>query len=134
MDSELEEIRKKKLKELEESMMSEGGDWPDAPVEITDASYEEFIGKYPVAVIDCWAPWCGPCRMLGPIIDELAGEYKGRVAFGKMNTDENRTVPQQHGIMSIPTMLFFADGILVETEVGVKPKEQLKQMLDSLLS
>ena len=128
MDEELEMIRKNKLEEL---MMT--ADWPDKPEPVTDQNFDEFIKKYNVVLIDCWAPWCGPCRMLGPTIDELAGEYKGKVAFGKLNTDENRDIPMKHSIMSIPTMLFFVNGELADTAVGALPKDHIVQKLNSLL-
>ncbi len=128
MDEELEIIREKKLEEL---MMT--ADWPDKPEPVTDQNFDEFVKKYNVVLIDCWAPWCGPCRMLGPTIDELAGEYKGKVAFGKLNTDENRDIPMRHSIMSIPTMLFFVNGELADTAVGALPKESIIQKLNSLL-
>ena len=128
MDEELERIRKKKLEEL---MMS--SEWPDTPQEVKDENFDDFVKKYNVVLIDCWAPWCGPCRMLGPTIDEIAGEYKGKVAFGKLNTDENRDIPMRHSIMSIPTMLFFVDGNLVDTAVGALPKNSITEKLDSLL-
>ena len=108
-------------------------EWPDKPEEVTDQNFNEFVSKYKIVLVDCWAPWCGPCRILGPVIDELAGEYKGKVAFGKLNTDENREIPMKHGIMSIPTLLFFVDGQLVDTAVGALPKANLEQMLNALL-
>lgn len=114
--------------------MTNETEWPDTPIEVTDETYAEFIEKYPVAVIDCWAPWCGPCRMLGPTIEELAGEYKGKAVFGKLNTDTNRAVPMQHGIMSIPTILFFKDGKLVDTAVGALPKPALANMVNALIT
>ena len=128
MDEELEMIRKRKLEEL---MMT--ADWPDKPEPVTDQNFDEFVKKYNVVLIDCWAPWCGPCRMLGPTIDELAGEYKGKVAFGKLNTDDNRDIPMRHSIMSIPTMLFFVNGELADTAVGALPKDHIVQKLNSLL-
>ena len=128
MDDELENIRKKKMEEL---MMS--ADMPDKPIEVTDANFEDTIKKYPVVVVDCWAPWCGPCRMLGPTIDELAGEYQGKVVFGKLNTDDNRDVPMKYGIMSIPTLLFFVNGEHVDTAVGALPKANLQELLNSVI-
>ncbi|MCK4757042.1 MAG: thioredoxin [Thermoplasmata archaeon] len=128
MDEELEEIRRKRMEEL---MMS--AEWPDGPQEVTDQNFEEFVSKYNVVLIDCWASWCAPCIRLGPIIDELAGDFKGKVAIGKLNIDENRDVPMKFGIMSIPTMLFFVDNQHVDTAVGALPKANIEQTLNSLL-
>ena len=104
-------------------------------LEFTDAKFEEEViqSKQPV-LVDFWAPWCGPCQMMGPVIDELASEYKGKIVFGKLNTDENREIPQKFGIMGIPTLLFFVNGDFVDQAVGVIPKPQLEETLNSLLS
>ncbi len=108
-------------------------DWPHAPVNITDSSFNEFTGKYPYVIVDCWAPWCGPCRILGPVIDELAGDYQGKVAFGKLNTDDNQATAMTHGIMSIPTLLFFKDGQLVDKTMGAMPKSDLASKIQQHL-
>jgi len=129
----LEAIKKKKLEQLKKQYMK--GDnimenkWPDTPVHIIDADIEETIKKYPTLVIDCWAPWCGPCRMIGPVIEELAKEMQGKIIFGKLNVDENPQTSMKYGIMSIPTMLVFKNGALVNRFVGAMPKEMLLQKL-----
>jgi thioredoxin 1 len=130
-DKELDEIRKRKLEELAMSDNTEG--WPNKPVEITDAEFLDFIKKYEFTVVDCWAPWCGPCRMLGPVIEELASEYEGKVAFGKLNTDDNQATALAHGIMSIPTLLYFKDGELVDRTTGALPKPVLEEKLQEHL-
>lgn len=99
---------------------------------ITDSSFDEFIGKSGVALVDCWAPWCAPCRTLSPIIEELAGEMSD-VRFGKLNTDENPSTAQQHGIMSIPTMLIYKDGEKVDQLVGALPKAEIAKTLQNHL-
>ena len=147
-DKELETLRKRRLEELkasnaletpdsedkEELKMSEtGADWPDKPVNVTDSDFKEVIGKYPYVIVDCWAPWCGPCRMLGPVIEELAGDYKGKIVFGKLNTDENQATAMAHGIMSIPTLLFFKNGELVDKTMGAMPKAALEPKIQSHL-
>ena len=104
---------------------------PDTPLEITDADFDDSIKKYKTIVIDCWAEWCGPCRIVGPIIDELAKEMKGKIVFGKLNVDENPKISMKHQIMSIPTMLIFINGTLVDKLIGAMPKDQLKQKLES---
>ena len=90
---------------------------------------EETIKKFPTIVIDCWAPWCGPCRMIGPVIEELAKEMKGKIVFGKLNVDENPQTSMKYRIMSIPTLLVFKNGALVDQLVGAMPKEMLLQKL-----
>jgi len=86
--------------------------------------------KYPTVVIDCWASWCGPCQMVGPVIEELAKEMQGKVVFGKLNVDENPATSAKHQIMSIPTLLVFKNGDLVDRLVGAYPKEELKKKLE----
>jgi len=134
MDNELEEIKKKKLEQLKKQYMNGGKNMeenlPNTPIEITDADFEDKIKKFKTIVVDCWAPWCGPCRMVGPIIDELAKEMQGKIVFGKLNVDENPAISTKHQIMSIPTMLIFKDGNLVDRFVGALPKEELKKKIE----
>ena len=131
---ELEEIKKRKLEQLKKQYMNGGknmeGNLPNTPLEITDADVEDNIKKYETIVIDCWAPWCGPCRMVHPIIEELAKEMQGKIVFGKLNVDENPVTSAKHQIMSIPTLLIFKNGTLVDRLVGAMPKETLKQQLE----
>ncbi len=101
----------------------------DAPVKVTDDNIESFITRNPLTLVDCWAPWCGPCRIVGPIIDTLAKEYKGKVAFGKLNTDENIATATRYGIMAIPTMLVLKKGQLVDQIVGAVPKARIEDVL-----
>ena len=132
-DPELAELRRRRLQELTIGMASkksEGGDWPSEPFEVTDANIEEMAAKYPRLIVDCWAEWCGPCRMLGPTIHELAGELQGKVAFGKLDTDNNPRLPRKYGIMSIPTLLFFKDGQVVGKTVGALPKEYILEAVE----
>lgn len=109
-------------------------EFPDAPIEVTDATFNEVIHRYSLVVIDFWAEWCGPCRMLAPTINDLAKEYSGKVVFGKLNTDENQETAARFGIMGIPTLLIFKDGELKDTIVGVLPKGQIEAKIKNLLS
>jgi thioredoxin 1 len=84
-------------------------------------------------LVDFWASWCGPCRMIAPIIDQLADEFDGRVKIGKVNVDENRELASQYRVMSIPTLLIFKDGHVVNQAVGARPKAELAKMLNSIL-
>lgn len=132
-DPELLEIRRRKLQEMMINMSDDGtntSDWPSEPIEVTDDNIQEIADKYPYLVVDCWAEWCGPCRMVAPAIKELASELQGKVVFGKLNTDLNRNVPRQYGIMSIPTMLYYKDGEVVGKTVGALPKEYIQQAID----
>lgn len=134
MDDELEEIRKRKMEQYKKQYFDGGKSMeqnlPDMPLTLTDANIEEAIKKYNTIVIDCWAPWCGPCRMVAPVIEELAKEMQGRVVFGKLNVDENLATSAKHQIMSIPTLLVFKNGNLVDRLVGAYPKEELKKKLE----
>ena len=134
MDNDLEEIKKKRLEELKKQYMNGGQkmeeNWPDTPITVTDADIDQTVNKYETLVIDCWAPWCGPCRMVAPVISELAKELQGKIAFAKLNVDENRDTSMKHQIMSIPTLLVFRNGKLVDRLIGALPKEELKQRLN----
>ncbi len=104
------------------------------PVEVTDASFQTDVldNDLPV-LVDFWAPWCGPCRMVAPVVDELAEEYDGKVAFYKLNTDENPNIATTYGIRSIPTLLVFKDGEVSGQIVGFRPKGDLAKRLDEAL-
>lgn len=101
---------------------------------VTDQTFdEEIINAKGVSLVDFWAPWCGPCRILGPVVDELAKEYEGRANIVKLNVDENPQTAGRFGIQGIPTLLLFKDGELIDTLVGVQPKETLVQKIDAAL-
>jgi len=133
--NELEKIRKSKLEQLKKQYMNGGKNMeenmPNTPLRVTDTDIDEHIKKYQTIVIDCWAPWCGPCRMVGPVIEDLAKEMQGTIVFGKLNVDENPQTSAKHQIMSIPTMLVFKNGELVDRLVGALPKDALKAKLET---
>ena len=102
-------------------------------LEVTDANFEELVNAGKPMVLDFWAEWCGPCRMVSPIIDELATEYEGKVTIGKMDVDNNNDVVAQFGIRNIPTVLFFKAGKLVDIQVGAALKSAFVAKIDALL-
>jgi thioredoxin 1 len=101
--------------------------------EFTDENIKEIINSGKPVVIDFWAEWCGPCRMVGPLVEELAKEYEGRVEIGKMNVDDNVETPEAYGIRNIPTILFFKDGQLVDKQIGATQKTVLSNKVEALL-
>ena len=104
------------------------------PLHVTDATFQKEVLEATLPVlVDFWAPWCGPCRMLAPVIDELASDYDGKVLIAKVNTDENHAVPGKFSIMGIPTVILFKGGKEVERLVGARPKQALAERLDALL-
>jgi thioredoxin 1 len=102
-------------------------------LEFNDGNIKEIINSGKPVVIDFWAEWCGPCRMVGPIVEELAKEYDGKVVIGKMDVDENVETPEVYGIRNIPTILFFKDGQLVDKQVGAAQKSALVAKVEALL-
>jgi len=104
-------------------------------VNLTSATWDNEVIKYKgVVLVDFWAPWCGPCRMIAPSIEELAAEYAGKAKIAKVNTDENNELAIKFRIMSIPALLFFKDGVQVDQIVGGVPKQMIKSKIDALLA
>ena len=105
------------------------------PKEVTDSNFDQEVLKASKPVlVDFWAPWCGPCRMVAPVVEELADEYAGRVEFAKLNTDDNPQTAVKYGIRSIPTLLVFKDGEPVGQIIGFRPKSDLKKRLDAVVA
>jgi thioredoxin 1 len=104
-------------------------------LEITDSNFTEMVNKNEgVSVVDFWAPWCGPCKMIGPIIDELHNEYEGKAVIGKVNVDDNPNTSMEFGVRSIPTILVFKNGEIVNKKVGVASKAELQKMIEDAMS
>lgn len=134
-DEELEGIKLRRLREMLRGRGAAGGQGTtgergDAPprntVDLTDRTFGDFVQGNPFVVVDCWAPWCGPCRVVSPVVEELARDYAGRILFGKLNVDENSGVARRFGVMSIPTLLVFKGGRLVDRIVGAMPRRALE--------
>lgn len=126
-DPELASIRARMLKELAAGPSAAAS---DHPIDVTDASLAQFANANGVAVVDVWAEWCGPCRIVGPIVDQLAKEMHGRVAFAKLDADTNPRTMQKYGILGIPTLLVFKNGKHVDNIVGALPKPQLAARIE----
>jgi len=125
-DKELEKIRFKKLEEIMHIKHGGSSSQKIGVIEVFDQNFANIVSKQGVVVIDCWAAWCAPCRMISPVIDDLAKEYAGKILFGKLNVDDNKEVPLNYQIMSVPTILVFKNGILVDRIVGAMPKRLLE--------
>jgi len=135
-DEELEKIKQRKLRQLmEKTVETEKKKKPalNKPIEVSDATFKETILNHSLVVVDCWAPWCAPCRIVAPVIEEMARDYAGKILFGKLNVDENRKVATQYQIMSIPTLLVFKNGKLIDRIVGAMPRQMLEPKITRYL-
>lgn len=106
---------------------------PAAPVDVTDVTLPDLVGRHDAVVVDLWAPWCGPCKAMAPAIDALARHFAGRVVFAKLNTDENPLTPGKYQIQSIPTLLVFRRGKLIDRWVGAMPQSTLAMRVKGLI-
>jgi len=105
------------------------------PIKVTDADFEEKVLKSDLpVVVDFWAPWCGPCRMVAPVLDKLAVEFAGKVLIAKVNTDENQQYMMQYGVQGIPTMIFVIDGKLIHRQVGALPEPTLRDLFEQFVN
>jgi thioredoxin 1 len=134
LDEELEAIKHKKLADLQKeaatkAMLSSIAE----PIVLTDSSFTSEVTKYPIMLVDFWAPWCAPCRMVSPIIEQLSREYSGKVAFGKVNVDENQRIAASFGIQSIPTLMIFKGSKAVDVMIGAMSKAQIEMKLKQQL-
>ncbi len=127
-DKELNQIKKEKIAQmLEHAEAEKCASIPlDKPITLRDSNFNSEVAKHKLMVVDFWAPWCGPCRMVGPLIEQLASEYAGKVAFGKVNVDEEMMVAQSFGVQSIPTLIVFKNGNAVDVIVGACPKSAIE--------
>jgi len=131
-DIELEKIHAKKLQDLTTKMKSKESS-KNGPITVDDANFEETVKRYPLMLIDCWAAWCGPCRMIAPVVNELARDYAGRMTVGKLNVDENPDTATRFGIVSIPTLLIMKGGKEVDRIIGAVPKQFIEEKLQKYL-
>jgi len=131
-DVELEKIHAKKMQELTTKLKGEESP-KNVLITLDDANFEETVNNHPLMLIDCWAAWCGPCRMIAPVVNELARDYAGRVTVGKLNVDENPETAMSFGIMSIPTLLIMRKGKEVDRIIGAVPKQFIEEKLQKYL-
>ena len=127
---ELEELRAKKLAELEAYAREQALRKAAKPVHLTDANFASETGLPGVALVDLWAAWCGPCLRIAPVIEALAADYAGKARVYKLNVDENPMTPGRFGVQSIPTLLLFRDGKLVDTIIGAVPRAHIERALN----
>ena len=128
-DDEVRKINEKKFEEMLKLRSQPLGASPSnqgKPIEVTDANFSEVVKSRPLVVVDFWAPWCGPCRVVSPILEQLASEMSSQATFGKLNVDDNPRTSQQFGIQGIPTIMVFKDGEPVDGLVGAAPKQMIE--------
>ena len=133
-DEELRIINEKRMKNLqrlldEKELMKNIKE----PLNLDDATFFQNVSKFPIVLVDFWAPWCGPCRMMSPIIDQIGKDYQGKLAVGKLNVDENPLIARQFGIASIPTLILFKSGQAIDKIVGSVSKSKINEMIKKQL-
>ena len=128
----LDEIRKRKLKELERKYFGKK-EAIDHPIQVTDKTFDQVIKTHPVVVVDFWGQWCPPCHIIAPIVEELAKDYAGKVVFGKLDVDEDKTTAVKYSIAAIPTLLLFKNGKLVDQVLGAVSKQHLEEKIRKII-
>jgi len=130
-DPELEALRKKRVHQIQMMYLAEEEkkNWPSSPVHITDAEFQDVISRYPVVLLDLWAQWCMPCKMIGPILEKLAQEFQGKAVIAKMDVDRNPATPNAFKVRGIPTLVVFKDGKAVERTTGAMGRNALHSLL-----
>ena len=131
MDEELERIRAQRLEEMKQRIMPPSSGH-DGILILNQDNFIPAIRENPSLIIDFWAPWCGPCKMLSPVMEQLSNEYCGRIQFAKCNTDENQQIAYQFGISAIPALFFYQNGAVIHQISGALPKEQLDKQIRSV--
>ncbi|TLZ66952.1 MAG: thioredoxin [Methanobacteriota archaeon] len=126
---ELEEIRAKKLADLQSIAEQQALRKTTKPVHLTDATFDSETALGGVAIVDLWAAWCGPCLRIAPVIEQLAADYAGKIRVYKLNIDENPLTPGRLGVQSIPTLMIFKDGKLVDGIIGAVPRQEIERVL-----
>jgi len=135
-DAEIQNIKERKLVEMmrrTRAQLRTAEKYDGKPIILSDATFSSEISKYPLMVVDFWAAWCAPCRKVAPIVEQLAKEYSGRIAFGKLNVDENPLTSSEFQVQSIPTLLIFRDGEPVDGIIGAAPRHQIESKLKGQL-
>jgi thioredoxin 1 len=134
-DEEIAAIKLRRLIEFQRNMKEKASMQKiSIPVRLTDVNFKEEVLKYAYLLVDFWAPWCGPCRMVSPVIEQLAKDYAGRIVFAKVNVDENQSIAKSFAIQSIPTMIIFKNGKVFDVITGALPKTQIEIKLKQLLA
>jgi thioredoxin 1 len=135
-DPELEALRRNKVQQLRSlyKAQEERKNWPSSPVHITDTDFQETISKYPVVLVDFWAQWCMPCKMIGPILEKMAEEFQGKAVIAKMDVDHNRATPGVFKVRGIPTLVVFKDGEPIERITGAMGRDAFRSLLSKYTS
>lgn len=125
MDNDIDDVRRRMMEEIRKG----SGDNDGRPIDLNGMSFQKFITEPTLGLIDFWAAWCAPCRFVSPVVEQLARDYKGKVRFGKVNVDENQNIAARFNIRSIPTLMLFKGGKVVDYIIGAVPRNQIEQKI-----